>query len=45
MEHQVNYSDSKPGMLAAGQRTWFLKIDPVWIVGICVCVYVRAQGY
>ena len=32
-------------------RVWFLKIDPVRIVGIrvrvciCVCVCVRAQGY
>ena len=27
--------------------TWFLKIDPVWIVGmrVSVCVCVRAQGY
>ena len=32
-------------------RTWFLKIDPVRIVGmracvcVCVCVCVRARGY
>ena len=34
-------------------RTWFLKIDPVGIVGmrvrvcvcVCVCVCVRARGY
>ena len=22
--------------------TWFIKIDPVWIVGVCVCVCVHA---
>ena len=26
-------------------RTWFLKIDPVRIVGMHVCVCVRARGY
>ena len=30
-------------------RAWFLKIDPVRIVGmrvrVCVCVCVRARGY
>ena len=28
--------------MATGRRTWFLKIDPVKIVGmsVCVCVYV-----
>ena len=32
-------------------RAWFLKIDPVWIVGmrvrvcVLVCVCVRARGY
>ena len=28
-------------------RAWFLKIDPVRIVGMraCVCVCVRARGY
>ena len=26
----------------AGRHAWFLKIDPVWIVGmhVCMCVYV-----
>ena len=24
---------------------WFLKIDPVWIIGMCVCVCVHARGY
>ena len=26
-------------------RAWFLKIDPVWIVGmrVCVCVYPRSS--
>ena len=23
--------------------TWFLKIDPVWIVGMCVCVCPRPR--
>ena len=26
-------------------RAWFLKIDPVWIVGMRACVCVRTQGY
>ena len=26
-------------------HTWFLKIDPVRIIGMCVRVCVRAQGY
>ena len=26
----------KPGMPVCG---WFLKIDPVWIVSMCVCVF------
>ena len=47
--YKLNYSGFnfvKPGALAAGRRAWFLKIDPVWIVGmrvcICVCVCVPA---
>ena len=32
-------------MLATGQHAWFLKIDPVWIVGmhvrLCVCLSLR----
>ena len=23
-------------------RTWFLKIDPIWIVSMCMCVCVSA---
>ena len=26
-------------------RAWFLKIDPVWIVCMRVCVCVHARGY
>ena len=26
-------------------RTWFLKIDPVWIISMRVCVCPRPQGY
>ena len=40
-------NQARAGLLPA--RAWFLKIDPVWIVGmracVCVCVCVRTQGY
>ena len=26
-------------------HAWFLKIDPVWIIDMYVCVCVHAQGY
>ena len=34
----------KQGALATGRHAWFLKIDPVWIVSMCVrvCVCVSA---
>ena len=36
----------KPGALwLRPARAWFLKIDPVRIVCMRVCVCVRAQGY
>ena len=30
---------------ARAGRTWFLKIDPVRIIGIHACMCVRARGY
>ena len=55
MHAVVQYTESKVGaqflnQACSGRRpahTWFLKIDPVRIVGmrVCVCVCVRAQGY
>ena len=30
----------RPQHVPATLRTWFPKIDPVWIVGMCACVYV-----
>ena len=37
----------KPGARrpAVGTHTWFLEMDPVQIIGMRVCVCVRAQGY
>ena len=34
---------SKAHMLLNQARAWFLKIDPVWIVGMRACVHTR--GY
>ena len=37
------FKPGAPGLRPA--RVWFLKIDPVRIVGMRACVHVRAQGY
>ena len=49
----IRYSIFKPATRRRPARTWFLKIDPVWIVSmrgcVCACVFVcvcvRTRGY
>ena len=40
-QYQSFLNQARAGLRPA--HAWFLKIDPVRIVGVCVCV--RAQGY
>ena len=40
-EHAIHQCDN----LLNQAHAWFLKIDPVRIVSMRVCVRVRAQGY
>ena len=45
----MNYANLKSRASLWLVHAWFLKIDPVRIVGmrvcVCVCVCVRARGY
>ena len=47
LKEELNWAINGFGLLINQVRTslwpvrvWFLKIDPVWIVGMCVCVSV-----
>ena len=44
ISYHMNCGIVKPGTRRSA-HAWFLKIDPVWIVGMHVCVCVRTQGY
>ena len=51
-QYHIIYVSMFLNQMRAGHRparAWFLKIDPVWIVGmhvcVCVCLCVRALGY
>ena len=41
----MNYANLKSHASLQPVHAWFLIIDPVQIVGMCVCVCVRARGY